>query len=327
MRGLTAIVLGLGIALPAAYADDPLASWREGPVKAAVLDYVRRTTEADSADFTPPAERLAVFDNDGTLWPENPLPFQLAFALDELARLAPDHPEWQDDPLVQAALARDVATLHAAGVQGLLKLIGLTHAGMTTDEFNQRVEQWLAVARHPRYQKPYDQCVYQPMLELLSFLRQHEFKTCIVSGGGADFMRVWTERTYGIPPENVVGSTARTQFELRDGQPVLIKTVDHLFVDDKAGKPVGIHHFLARRPIAAFGNSDGDLQMLQYATIAHPRAAFGLIVHHTDAQREYAYDAHPQSTGKLVDALREAPQRGWVVVDMQRDWLRVFPWE
>jgi hypothetical protein len=187
------------------------------------------------------------------------------------------------------------------------------------------VQRWLTTARHPRYGRPYDQLAYQPMLELLRHLRTNGFRTFIVSGGGADFLRVWSERVYGIPPEQVVGSTALTRFELRQGKPVLVKTTDHLFVNDKAGKPVGIHAFIGRRPIAAFGNSDGDLQMLQYATMANPRPAFGLLVHHTDARREDAYDAHPTSSGRLVEALRQAPERGWVVVDMARDWTVVFP--
>ena len=204
-------------------------------------------------------------------------------------------------------------------------MLALTHSGMTTEEFRASVQRWLATARHPRYGRPYDQLAYQPMLELLRHLRANGFRTFIVSGGGADFLRVWSERDYGIPPEQVVGSTALTRFELRQGKPVLVKTTDHLFVDDKAGKPVGIHAFIGRRPIAAFGNSDGDLQMLQFATLANSRLAFGLLVHHTDARREYAYDAHPTSSGKLVEALRQAPERGWVVVDMAKDWAVLFP--
>ncbi len=305
-------------------AADPLPSWNDGPAKEAIVEYVQRVTTEGSHDYVPPAERIAVFDNDGTLWPENPVPFQLAFIFDELDRLAPQHPEWKNEPTVQAALKHDVAALHKAGVPGLLKLAGLTHAGMTTVEFKRRVEAWLATAKHPRFGKPYDQCVYRPMLELLAYLRENGFETYIVSGGGADFMRVWSERVYGIPPEQVVGSTAQTKFELRDSGPVLVKTMEHLFVDDKEGKPVAIHQFIGRRPIACFGNSDGDHAMLQYTTIGNPRPSFGLIVHHTDADREYAYDKAPKSSGKLVAALAVAPERGWTVVDMAKDWNRVF---
>jgi phosphoglycolate phosphatase-like HAD superfamily hydrolase len=311
----------------AALADDPLPSWHEGPTKAALVDFARRAADPADPAYVPPGERVAVFDNDGTLWPENPLPFQLAFALDELARQAPAHPEWRDDPLAAAALRGDVAAVQRAGAAGLLQIVGLTHTGTTAEEFAERVRRWLAEARHPRYRQPYARCAYQPMVEVLELLRAHGFKNFIVSGGGADFMRVWTEAAYGIPPEQVVGSTARTRYELRDGRPVLVKTLEHLFVDDKEGKPSAIHQFIGRRPIACFGNSDGDLAMLQYTTVGNPRPAFGLIVRHTDAQREYQYDARPASTGKLVEALREAPQRGWAVVDMQRDWRRIFAWE
>src|SRR5271165_98703 len=310
-----------------ASALDALASWNQGKAKQAVLAFVDRVTTAGK-DFVPPPERIAVFDNDGTLWPENPVPFQFAYITDELKRRLPTEPEIASDPMVQAAVAGDLATLMAGGhYAGLLRVAGLTHAGMTTDEFRANVEAWLIAAQHPRYGKPYDELTYQPMQELLRYLRTNHFKTFIVSGGGADFMRIWVERVYGIPPEQVVGSTARTTFELRDSGPVLVKTLEHLFVDDTVDKPVGIHLFIGRRPIACFGNSDGDHSMLHYTTINNPRASFGLIVHHTDAEREYAYDAKPKSTGKLVDALKEAPQRGWTVVNMKDDWKRIFPFE
>ena len=230
--------------------------------------------------------------------------------------------------MVQAALAGDFAKLlEGPHHDGLLHIIALTHAGMTTEEFKADVENWLATARHPRYGKPYDQLTYQPMQEVLSYLRANGFKTFIVSGGGADFMRVWSERVYGIPPEQIVGSAGRATYELKPSGPVLVKTLDYLFVDDKDGKPVGIHEFIGRRPIAAFGNSDGDKAMLEYTTIANPRPSLGMIIHHTDAEREYAYDAHPKSSGKLVEALQDAPQRGWIVVDMKSDWKRVFAFE
>ncbi len=307
---------------------DPLPSWNNGPAKHAVLDFVTKVTKENSEDFVPPAERIAVFDNDGTLWPENPLPFQGAYVLDELKRRVRNEPRLAEDAMVKAALGGDVAKLlegeHHAG---LMQIAALTHAGMTTDEFQASVAAWLETAKHPKYDRPYDELTYQPMLEVLAHLRANGFKTFIVSGGGADFMRVWAERVYGVPPEQVVGSTARTKFEWRDGTPTLVKTLDHLFIDDKAGKPVGIHQFIGRRPIACFGNSDGDLAMLQYTTIKNPRPSFGLIIHHTDADREYAYDSKPKSSGKLVDALKEAPGRGWTVVSMRDDWKTIFPFE
>ena len=303
---------------------DPLPSWNPGPAKQALLDFVEKTTNPKSKDFVPESERLAVFDNDGTLWPENPMPFQLSFALDELKRRLPDEPAWKDDPMVQAALAGDLPTLLADHYKGLFHIINLTGSGMTTEDFADRVRAWFATAKHPRFDRPYDQLAYQPMLEVLEFLRANGFKTCIVSGGGADFMRVFAERVYGIPPEQVIGSNTRASFELRDTGPVLLKTMNDLFIDDKSGKPVAIHQFLGRRPIACFGNSDGDLQMLEYTTINNPRLSFGLLVHHTDAEREYAYDRAAKSSGKLVTALADARKHGWVVVDMKRDWNKVF---
>ena len=306
-------------------AADPLPSWNDGPAKLAILTFLATVTKEGSSDFLPLAERIAVFDNDGTLWPENPIPFQAAFALDELKRRIPSEPSLASHPMVQAALAGDLPKLLAGDrFDGLLQVLALTHAGMTTGAFRDAVEAWLAAARHPRFGKPYDQLTYQPMQELLGHLRANGFKNFIVSGGGADFMRVWVERVYGIPPEQVVGSTARTTFELRDSGPVLTKTLDHLFVNDKHGKPTGIHQFIGRRPAICCGNSDGDHAMLQYTTINNPRPSFGLIVHHTDAEREYAYDAQTKSTGKLVEALKEAPRRGWHVVDMKQDWNTVF---
>ena len=304
---------------------DPLPSWNDGPAKRSVIQFVTKVTRSGSSDFVPVEERVAVFDNDGTLWPENPVPFQLAFALDEIRRRAPNEPRLAADSMVKAALTGDFAKLLAGPHHdGLMRIMALTHAGMTTEEFGSRVNAWLATAKHPRFAKSYDRLTYQPMQEVLRYFRANGFKTFIVSGGGADFMRVWSEKVYGIPPEQVVGSTARTTFELRDSGPVLVKTLDHAFVDDAAGKPVGIWQFIGRRPIAVFGNSDGDHAMLQYGTINNPRPSFGLIVHHTDAAREYAYDANPRSSGKLVEALKEAPRRGWTVVDMKTDWKRLF---
>jgi phosphoglycolate phosphatase-like HAD superfamily hydrolase len=314
----------LACALISEAAADPLPSWNSGPAKQAILDFVAKVTDPDAKEFVPVPERLAVFDNDGMLWPENPMPFQLSFALDELKRRLPDEPAWKDDPMVQAALAGDLPTLLADHYKGLFHIIDLTGSGMTTEDFADRVRAWFATAKHPRFDRPYDQLAYQPMLEVLEFLRANGFTTCIVSGGGADFMRVFAERVYGIPPEQVIGSYTRTVFELRDSGPVLVKTMKDLFIDDKSGKPVAIHQFLGRRPIACFGNSDGDKAMLEYTTINNPHPSFGLIVHHTDADREYAYDSSPKSSGKLVEALADAPKRGWIVVDMKADWKKIF---
>jgi len=273
----------------------------------------------------PTAERIAVFDNDGTLWPEQPITFQAAFALDDLRRKLPADPKLAAHPMVQAALAGDFGKLlDGKGFEGLLQVVALTHAGMTNEEFRDVVEAWLDSARHPRFGLRYDELTYRPMQELLALLRLNGFKNFIVSGGGADFMRVWVERVYSIPPEQVVGSTARTVFEMRQGGPVLIKTLDNLFVNDKQGKPAGIHQFIGRRPVICCGNSDGDHAMLQYTTINNPRPSFGLLLHHTDADREYAYDAETKSTGRLIEALKEAPSRGWTVVDMKQDWTAVF---
>ena len=304
---------------------DPLPSWNDGAARAALISFVERTTDEGSPDFVPVAERIAVFDNDGCLWPENPIPFQLAFAVDEINRMVSAQPALKEDPMVAALLAGDTAKLLAGPRhEGLLRIIALTHAGMTTDEFTARVQDWIGTAEHPRFERPYDQLTYQPMQEVLRYLRANDFQTFIVSGGGADFMRAWSERVYGIPPEQVVGSTGRVTYELRDTGPVLVKTLDYLFVDDKAGKPAGIHQFIGRRPIIAFGNSDGDTQMLEYTTIDNPQPSLGVLIHHTDAVREYQYDVNPTSSGTLVKALADAPQRGWTVVSMKDDWERIF---
>ena len=318
------VALAIGTVPSGLRAADPLPSWNEGTAKKSILEFVTRVTDESRKDFIRPPERIAVFDNDGTLWPENPVPFQLAFALDGLKQLIRAKPEAKQEPYVIAALNGDTAKLLADHYKGLFHIIALTHAGITTEEFATRVDAWIRSARHPRYGRPYDECVYRPMLEVLAYLKANGFKTFIVSGGGADFMRAWSERVYGIPPEQVIGSHAQVKYELRDGQPVLVKTLDHLFVDDKEGKPVGIHQFIGRQPVLCFGNSDGDTAMLQYTTIGNPRPSLGLIVHHTDADREYAYDANPRSTGKLVEALEAVPRRGWVVIDMKGDWKHVL---
>jgi hypothetical protein len=305
--------------------QNPLPSWNDGAARASITSFVERTTTEGSPDFVPVEERIAVFDNDGALWPENPIPFQLAFAVNEVNRMVAEDPALKEDPMVQALLAGDTAKLLAGPRHdGLLRIIALTHSGMTTEEFTTRVNNWIGTAKHPKFDRPYDQLTYQPMQEVLRYLRANGFKTFIVSGGGADFMRAWSERVYGIPPEQVVGSTGRVTYELRDTGPVLVKTLDYLFVDDKAGKPVGIHEFIGRRPIIAFGNSDGDKQMLEYTTIDNPRPSLGVLIHHTDAAREYAYDVNPTSSGTLVAALKDAPLRGWTVVSMKDDWKEIF---
>jgi hypothetical protein len=320
-----ALLPGTARAVDVRSSPDPLPSWHDRAAKRSIVEFVGRVTDTRSPDHVPAAERIAVFDNDGTLWPEYPMPFQAAFAVDRLRQRVEAEPGLRDDPMVKALFAGDLAALMAGDRhEGLLRVVGLTHAGMTVEEFSRSVEDWLTAAKHPRFDRRYDQLTFRPMQEVLAFLRAHGFKTWIVSGGGADFMRVWTERVYGIPPEQVVGSTARSRFELRPEGPVLVKTIEHLFVDDKAGKPVGIQQFIGRRPIACFGNSDGDLAMLQYTTIGNPRPSLGVIIHHTDADREYAYDEKPRGTGRLIEALAEAPRRGWAVVDMRQDWARMF---
>jgi phosphoserine phosphatase len=304
---------------------DPLPSWNDGPARRSIVEFVRRTTTAGSPDFVPMAERIATFDNDGCLWAEQPMYFQAAFIFDRIKALAPRHPEWTDKEPFASVLKGDAKGALAGGEHALLELAMATHAGTTTEEFEAVVKDWLATAKHPRFQRPYTECVYQPMLELLDFLRAHGFKTYIVSGGGIEFMRPWTERVYGIPPEQVVGSSIKTRFELRDGRPVLVRLPELNFVDDKAGKPVGIQQHIGRRPIAAFGNSDGDLQMLQW-TAAGPGPRFCLYVRHDDAVREWAYD-RASSIGRLDRGLDEAKARGWTVVSMKDDWKRIFPFE
>lgn len=312
-------------ALTTAQTDDPLPSWREGASKQAITRFVKNVSTAGGPGFVPPAQRVAVFDNDGTLWAEKPMYFQLAFTLDRVKMLATIHPEWKNKQPFKAVLEGDLNTVLAGGEHALLELIMVTHAGNTTEEFSQIVEDWLATAKHPKTGRPYTDMVYQPMLELLAYLRANGFKTYIVSGGGIEFMRPWTERVYGIPPEQVIGSSIKTKFELRDGKPVLVRLPEINFIDDKAGKPVGINSHIGRRPLAAFGNSDGDLQMLQW-TAAGSGERFCLYVHHTDADREWAYDRN-SSIGRLDQGLDEAQARGWTVVDIKRDWKRIFPFE
>lgn len=306
-------------------AAEPLASWNDGPAKRAVIEFVTRVTTEGGHDFVPASERIAAFDNDGTLWPEQPFYTQVAFAFDRIRVLAKDHPEWKDKQPFKAVFDDDIKTILAGTPRDRLELLAASHAGMTTDEFEQIVKAWLATARHPRFQRPYTELAYQPMLELLHFLRASGFKTFIVSGGGVEFMRPWSEHVYGVPPEQVVGSLIKTRYELRNGEPVLLRLPEIEFVDDKAGKPEGIQRAIGRRPIAAFGNSDGDYEMLRWTT-AGSGVRLGMIVHHTDAEREFAYDRH-SPVGRLGRALDEAPERRWTVVDMRRDWKKVFAFE
>jgi hypothetical protein len=308
----------------AAFAD-PLPSWNDGKAKQSIMHFVARVTKEGSLDFVPPAERIAVFDNDGTLWAEQPMYFQLAFILDRVKALAPQHPEWKEKEPFKSVLAGDLKSVFAGGEQALMELAMSTHAGMTTEQFEKIVTDWITTAKHPTTGRLYTEMVYQPMLELLVYLRVNGFKTFIVSGGGIEFMRPWTEKVYGIPPEQVIGSSIKTKFELRDGKPVLVRLPEVNFIDDKAGKPVGINSHIGRRPIAAFGNSDGDLQMLQW-TAADDRPHFCLLIRHTDAEREWAYDRQ-SPIGRLDKALDEALGRGWTVVDMKKDWTCVFAFE
>ena len=304
---------------------DPLPSWNEGKAKTSIISFVNEVTDENSPNFIPAAERIATFDNDGTLWSERPIYFQLLFAIDRVKKLAHQHPEWKTTQPFKAVIENDIKTLAESGEHGLLELVMATHAGMTTDEFEQIVKDWLNTAKHPHFNCPFTDLVYQPMLELLAYLRANEFKTFIVSGGGIEFMRPWVEKVYGIPPEQVVGSSIKTKFEIRDGKPILLRLPELDFIDDKEGKPVGIHKFIGRRPIAAFGNSDGDLQMLQW-TEAGKGKRLMVYIHHTDAEREWAYDRESH-IGRLDKGLDKAKEKGWTVVDMKKDWKTIYPFE
>jgi len=326
-RQLISCLLAFAITLSATACRsvDPLPSWNEGATKHAVTNFVERVTAEGSPDFVPAAERIATFDNDGTLWAEQPMYFQFLFALDRVKVLAPQHPEWKEQEPFASLLKGDVKGALAGGEKAMLQIVMATHAGMTTEEFEVIVRDWIATAKHPETHQLLTDMVYQPMLELLAYLRANGFKTFIVSGGGIEFMRPWVGRVYGIPPEQVVGSSIMTEFQLRDGNPVLARLPEVDFIDDGPGKPVGINRNIGRRPIAAFGNSDGDFQMLQWTT-AGSGARFGLIVHHTDAVREWAYDRESK-IGNLEKALDAAPKEGWTVMDMKTDWKTVFAFE
>jgi len=323
LRSLLATLVACLLTIGAAWASDPLPSWNDGHARARIVAFVQSVSDAQSSDYVPPAQRIAVFDNDGTLWSEQPAYFQLLFAIDRIRALAPAHPEWQSQQPFKAALDGDMKALAASGEKGLLELIMASHAGMTAAEFEAIVRDWIAQARHPSLKRPYTDLVFQPMLELLAYLRANGFKTYIVSGGGVEFLRAWAESVYGIPPEQVIGSSIATRYEVRDGKPAIVRLPQIDFIDDKAGKPVGIHKFIGRRPIAAFGNSDGDFEMLEWVT-SQPRPTLGVLVHHDDAEREFAYDRESH-IGRLVRGLDEADAPGWIVVSMQRDWKRVYP--
>jgi phosphoglycolate phosphatase-like HAD superfamily hydrolase len=319
---LLAVFAAAGVGLAQ---TDPLASWNDGAAKQAIVKFVAETTKTGAPGFIPPDRRIATFDNDGTLWAEQPLYFQFAFGLDRIKALAPQHPDWKTTEPYKSVLEGHVEKALAQGDKAILSIMMVSHSGMTTEEFDKVVRDWLATAKHPRFQRPYTDLVYQPMLELIAYMRASGFKTFIVSGGGVEFMRVFAERVYGIPPEQVVGSSGETQYEIRADGPVLLKLPKIAFVDDGPGKPEGINRIIGRRPVFAFGNSDGDQQMLEWAA-AGGGAHFAGIVHHTDAEREWAYD-RTSHIGKLDKAWDEATAKGWVVVDMKKDWKRVFAFE
>ncbi|EUB82730.1 HAD family hydrolase [Pseudomonas sp. GM30] len=320
------LALWFALAVPLlAQATEPLPSWNDGPAKKNIIEFVQAVTDQSGKDFVKPAERIAVFDNDGTLWSEQPMYFELLFALDEVKRNAPQHPEWQTTQPFKAVLENDHKELSAAGMEGILKIFGATHTGMTTEAFDDYAKTWLSQARHPETGKPYTEMIFQPMLEMLDYLRSQDFKTYIVSGGDTAFMRAFAEKVYGIPPEQVIGTTFVTAFQFKDGQASILRTRKLAHNDDGPGKPESIDAVIGKRPILAFGNSDGDLQMLQW-TAAGPGKRFMGLVHHTDAKREWAYD-RKSDIGRLDKALDEANSRGWTVVDMATEWRRIYPFD
>jgi phosphoglycolate phosphatase-like HAD superfamily hydrolase len=301
----------------------PLPSWNDSPRRDAILQFVESVTTPGSKSFVSVEERIAVFDNDGTLWCEQPMYVQLMFVFDRVKQLAPEHPEWKEKEPFKSAIAGDYSAALRSGEHGVMEMMAATHAGMTPAEFQQIVKNWLATAKHPRFHRPYTECVYQPMLEVLAYLREHEFKTYIVSGGGVEFMRPWAEPVYGIVPEQVIGSRIKLEWRPNPEHPTLFRLPEMDFVDDHAGKPIAIEEIIGRRPVMAFGNSDGDLEMLQY-TVAGDGPRFVAIVHHTDAEREYAYD-RKSPVGTLDKALTIAEERHWNLIDMKNDWSVVFP--
>ncbi len=325
LRTWQALFIALLASLTFAAHAQPLPSWNDGPAKARILAFVQSVTDKVSKDFVPPEDRIAVFDNDGTLWAEQPLYFQLMFMLDQVRAAAPRHPEWKNNPAFKALMARDHQALAAMGHKPILQLLAQANSGMSTTAYNQTIREWITNARHPKFNRPYTDLVYVPMQELLAYLRANGFKTFIVSGGGIEFMRAWAEKSYGIPPEQIIGSIGGTRWDTSSGKPQLIRTPKIEFVDDGPGKPVGIHRAIGRQPIFAFGNSDGDWQMLQW-TAAGTGPRFMGIVHHTDAEREFAYD-RKSKIGKLDKAWDDALAKGWTVVDMKQDWRKVFAFQ
>jgi hypothetical protein len=317
------LLLALSVGGTAAATPDPLPSWRDGDAKRAITTFVAAVTTKGSPDFVEPADRVAAFDNDGTLWSEQPMYVQLAFALDRVKTMAPDHPEWKDTEPFKSVLANDIKGIAASGQKGVAEIVAATHAGMTTAEFEKIVAGWIATARNPKTGKLDDAMIFQPMLELINYLKANGFDVFIVSGGGVEFMRPWTERTYGIPAENVIGSSVKMKYQSDAKDPAIVRLPEIDFVDDGAGKPLGIQKFIGERPIAAFGNSDGDFEMLEWTTTG-PGRRLGMIVHHDDAKREFAYD-RVSEFGRLDRALDAAPQRGWNVISMKDDWRTVFP--
>lgn len=317
------VLLAIIVPVAAAQAADPLPSWNDGPTKKAIEAFVKKVTDKGGPDYVPPADRIAVFDNDGNLWAEKPVYFQLLFAIDRVKALAPEHPEWNDQQPFKAAIEGNMTALAASGKKGLLEILAASHTGMSSAEFQRIASDWLAAAKHPRFKRGYTELVYQPMLELLAYLRDNGFSTYIVSGGGIEFVRNFSEPVYGIPPAQVVGSSIKTEYKVVDGKPKIMRLPEVNFIDDKAGKPVGINQHIGKRPIFASGNSDGDFEMLEWTTAGDgPR--FGLIVHHTDGEREYAYDRESH-VGRLDKALDAAADNGWVVIDMKNDWKEIFP--
>lgn len=318
-----ALTLMILSSVTASQSQDPLPSWNDGPNKQAIIEFVTKTTDQNQATFIPPTRRIATFDNDGTLWSEQPLYFQAIYIFDRIRELAPEHPEWQQKEPYASVLNGDSKSALAGGKQALLEMLMGTHAAVTASEFSESVADWLASARHPDSGKPYTAMVYKPMLELLDYLRDNDFKVFIVSGGGIDFLRVFAEEVYGVPPEQVVGSSLKAKYEIRNGLPVIVKQAEVDFIDDKAGKPVGIHRYIGRRPILAVGNSDGDFEMLEW-TSAGEGPSLAMIVHHDDAEREWAYDRESH-IGRLVRGLDEGPQRGWKIISMKNDWNLIYP--
>jgi len=319
------VLFGLVFSPVHANQSDPLPSWAEGPTKSAIIQFVQDVTKQGGSDYVRPEERIATFDNDGTLWVEYPMYTQVLFAFDRVKKLAPQHPEWKTKQPFKALLAGDMKTVGASGMKGVTEIIMASHAGMTAAEFEKTVTNWLATHKQPKFKRLYTECIYQPQLELLAYLRANGFKTFIVSGGGIQFMRPMTLKAYGIPRSQVIGSSVVAEFQVKDGKPVLVRMPKIDFINDKAGKPVGIYEHIGVRPILAFGNADADMQMIEYTKAGEGRR-LGLFVHHTDAKREYAYD-RKSHVGTLNKALDQAAANGWIIVDMKKDWKRIFPFE